>query len=246
MKTKKFQPRFYREWVQSKDLITKRIVVKETDIFISSDVALDENFLKDKIQNYRKQIEDYILTDKDFLVSLKPIDILRSAPQIVKDMAQAAKIAGVGPMAAVAGAIAQYLAKDLEDKTEELIIENGGDVFLKTKTKRRIAIYAGDSKLSGKIIFAIEAKNTPLGICTSSGTVGHSLSFGITDATIILAKSAILADAVATATGNIVKKPKDINKAINFAKSIKDVTAAMVIVGDLMSAWGDLKIEKAK
>ncbi|MBM3251641.1 MAG: UPF0280 family protein [Candidatus Omnitrophica bacterium] len=246
MKTKKFQPRFYREWVQSKDLINNHIIVKETDIYISSDVALDENFLKDKIQGYRKQIEDYILVDKDFLTSLKPIDTIKPAPQIVKDMAQATKIAGVGPMAAVAGAIAEYLARDLEDKTKELIIENGGDIFLKTETKRRIGIFAGESKLSGKIILEIEAEETPVGICTSSGTVGHSLSFGITDATIILAKSLILADAVATATGNIVKKPEDINKAIEFAKSIKDVTAAMVIVGDLMSAWGNLKIEKAK
>ncbi|MFH1655236.1 MAG: UPF0280 family protein [Candidatus Omnitrophota bacterium] len=246
MKTKKYQPRFYRDWVKQKDLITKRIVVGETDISVSSDTAVDEIFLKNTILVYRKQIEDYILTQKVFLTSLKPIDVSNDAPGIVKDMACAAKKADVGPMAGVAGAIVEYLAKDLKDKTEELIIENGGDIFLKSKKKRLIGIYAGESKLSKRLILEIDQDKTPVGICTSSGTVGHSLSFGITDATIVLAGSPILADAVATASGNLVKKVEDIEKAIGFAKSIKDVRAVLIVVGDLMSAWGDLKIDKAK
>lgn len=244
MKSKKFQPRFYREWVKGKDLITQHIVVEETDIFVSAGISLDASFLKDRILDYRKQIKDYILTDKSFFESLKPIKVKANAPRIVKDMASAAEKAGVGPMAAVAGAVVQYLARDLEDKTEELIIENGGDIFLKSKKKRKIGIYAGDSKLSGKIAIEIDKNNTPAGICTSSGTVGHSLSFGITDATLIKADSAILADAVATAAGNIVKKVDDIKKAINFVKSIKAVTAVLIIVRDVLMAWGDLKMSK--
>lgn len=246
MKTNKYQPRFYRNWLDAQELFTKRIMVEESDISISSDVDLDEDFLKSRILDYRKNIEKYILCDRTFLTSLKPMRVSKDAPLIVKDMALAAKKAGVGPMAAVAGAIADYLAKDLKGMTKELIIENGGDIFLKTRMKRRIGIYAGDSKLSGKIVIEIDAQKTPLGICTSSGTVGHSLNFGITDATVILAKSATLADAVATATSNIVKKPDDIKKAINFAKSIKDISAVMIIVKDLLSAWGDIKIDKLR
>lgn len=246
MKTKQFQPRFYRDWLDAKELFTKRIAVGESDIMISSDADLDEDFLKGRILDYRKNIEKYILCDRNFFTSLKPIRVSRGVPLIVKDMALAAKKVGVGPMAAVAGAIADYLAKDLKNMTKELIIENGGDIFLKSRTKRRIGIYAGSSKLSGKIVIEIDPKKTPLGICTSSGTVGHSLNFGITDATVIIAKSATLADAAATATSNIVKKPQDIKEAINFAKSIEGVSAVMVIVKDLLSAWGDIKINKAK
>jgi len=245
MKTKKYQPRFYREWVDQKDLTTTRIVVEETDVFVSMQPDVNENFLRDKILDYRKQIENYISANKDFLKSLKPLSFSKDAPQIIKDMAQAAKKAGVGPMASVAGALVEYLARDLKDKTQELIIENGGDIFLKSKKKRRIGIFAGQSKLSGKIILEIEANKMPIGICTSSGSVGHSLSFGITDATVILAKSPILADAVATAAGNIVKKPGDIKKAIDFAKSIKGLSGVVIIVKDTFSAWGDLKIDKA-
>ncbi|HOX54677.1 MAG: UPF0280 family protein [Candidatus Omnitrophica bacterium] len=246
MKTNKYQPRFYRNWLDKKELFTKHIVVGESDILISSDVDLDEDFLRARISDYRKNIAKYILCDRNFSTSLTPIRVSKGAPLIVKDMAEAAKKSGVGPMAAVAGAIADYLAKDLKNMTKELIIENGGDIFLKTKTKRRIGIYAGDSKLSGKIVIEIDGKKTPLGVCTSSGTVGHSLNFGITDATVIVAKTSTLADAVATATSNIVKKSEDIKKAINFAKSIQGVTAILIIVKDLLSAWGDIKIEKAK
>lgn len=246
MKTKQFQPRFYRNWLDAKELFSKRIAVGESDILISSDVDLDEDFLKERISDYRKNIEKYILCERSFSTSLTPVRVSKGAPLIVKDMAQAAKRTGVGPMAAVAGAIADYLAKDLKGMTKELIIENGGDIFLKTRAERRVGIYAGSSKLSGKIILEIDPKKTPLGICTSSGTVGHSLNFGITDATVIIAKSATLADAAATATSNIVKIPDDIKHAINFAKSVEGVSAVMIIVKDLLSAWGDIKIDKAK
>ena len=245
MKSKNYQPRFYRDWVkQQEGLIKKEVVVGESDILISADSELDEKFLRDKIVYYRKQIEDYISSDNHFVTSLKPITVSKDAPQIVKDMSSAAHKAGVGPMAAVAGAIVEYLSRDLKDKTGELIIENGGDIFLKTQKKRRIGIFAGDSSLSGKLSLEIEPDRTPVGICTSSGTVGHSLSFGIADAAIVLAKSPILADAVATAVGNIVKNIDDIKKAIEFAKSIKDISAVAIISGEAFSAWGDLKISK--
>jgi hypothetical protein len=242
----RYQPRFYRDWIKQKDLVTTHIVIAETDIFISSDVYLNEDFLKERILNYRKQIKEYILADREFLKSLEPIEVSEEAPQIIKDMADAAKKTHVGPMAAVAGAIVEYLAMDLKDKTKELIIENGGDIFLKSKRKRLIGIFAGDSKFSGKIIIELEADKTPIGICTSSSTVGHSLNFGITDATVILAKSTIFADAVATATANIVKKVDDIKKAIDFVKSIRNVRAAIIIVKDILSAWGDLNINSVR
>ncbi len=125
---------------------------------------------------------------------------------IVKTMAEAAEKAGVGPMAAVAGAIAEYVGRELLPFSREVIVENGGDIFLKTQKTRSIGIYAGESSpFTGKLALRIEPKDTPLGICTSAGTVGHSLSFGKCDAAILVSPSASLADAAATAVGNLIQ-----------------------------------------
>jgi len=240
----KFQKRFYRDWVHSKDLIKAHFIDKETDIFISTDKPLDREYVKNRIFYYRKQIENYIIKDKNFLTSLKPIKVKEEAADIIKEMSEASRKVAVGPMASVAGAIAQYLGKDLLKKCKEVIIENGGDIFIKTKNKRRIGIYAGESLLSKKIFLEIKPKRVPFGICASSGTVGHSLSFGKSDATVVLARSSILADAAATALGNLIRSPKDLDGAVNFAKTIEGITGILVIIGSTLNAWGDLIISE--
>ena len=108
--------------------------------------------------------------------------------------------------------------------------------------KRVVGIYAGKSPLTGKIGLAIEGETTPLGICTSSGTVGHSLSFGKADAAVVLSQSATLADAAATAIGNIIKKPGDITRGIELAESIEGIKGVLIIIGDDMGVWGDVKV----
>ena len=117
----------------------------------------------------------------------------------MKQMIEAGQKAGVGPMAAVAGAIAECVGRELLAFSPEIIIENGGDIYLKCLKKRVVGIFAGKSPLTGKIGLEIDAKDTPLGVCTSSGTVSHSLSFGKADAAVAIAPSATLADAAATA-----------------------------------------------
>jgi ApbE superfamily uncharacterized protein (UPF0280 family) len=129
--------------------------------------------------------------------------------------------------------------------SEQIIVENGGDIFIKTSKQRKLGIYAGNSPFTGKMALSVEAAQTPLGICTSSGTVGPSLSFGKADAVIIFSKSTSLADAVATATGNIVSKPDDIEKGIEFAKSIDGIEGTVIIVGSLCGAWGEIAMVKA-
>ncbi|MBU3959041.1 MAG: UPF0280 family protein, partial [Candidatus Omnitrophica bacterium] len=179
MKTNKYQRRFYREWVKSKDLFLAHVVEKETDLQILTDRTINKDFVQGRIRSYRREIESYISKDRKFLTTLRPIQVGFNAPLIVKNMAQAAKRAGVGPMASVAGAIAQFLGRDLVKKGyREIIIENGGDIYLKTRKPRKIAIYAGRSKLFKKLSLKIKPEDTPIGICTSSGSVGHSLSFG--------------------------------------------------------------------
>lgn len=161
---------------------------------------------------------------------------------MVKAMVESTTKVGIGPMASVAGAIAEFVAQELLEFSPEVIVENGGDIYLKSLKKRLIGIYAGSSPLSGKIGLEINPKDTPLGICTSSGTVGHSLSYGKADAVIALSKSATLADAAATAIGNLIKEPSDIQSGIEFAQEIRGLKGAVIIIADKMGLWGEVKI----
>jgi hypothetical protein len=236
------EEKFYRNWVQDEELVSFEVRLKETDLFIRA-----ERNLRDKAQRilgkYRQVIESYIEKNPLFLKSLQPIEVEEGAPKIVKEMVWASQRAGVGPMAAVAGAIAEYVGRELLGFSKEVIVENGGDIFMEVKKERVVAIYAGDSPFSGRIGLEIKPSMTPIGICTSSGKVGHSLSFGKADAVTILARSSALADAVATAVGNEVKSSEDIEKALRIAEE-KGVIGAVVVVGDKVGFWGDIKICK--
>ncbi|MGE5197962.1 MAG: UPF0280 family protein [Deltaproteobacteria bacterium] len=242
MKTDKYQPRFYRDWVNVKDLFLERVVYQETDLQILTDKPLDQEFIQERIRTYRRQIEIYISKDRRFLTSLKPIAVELKTTPIIREMSRAARKANVGPMAAVAGAIAQFLGKDLLRKGyKEIIIENGGDIFLVTRKIRKVAIYSGTSLFWKSLKLKIRPQDTPLGICTSSGKVGHSLSFGSAESVVILSKNASLADAVATATGNLVNSKADLQKAIAFACSIKGVCAAVIIFKNSLASWGKVE-----
>jgi len=158
------------------------------------------------------------------------------------EMAGAARLAGVGPMAAVAGAFAQYVGRALSRRTKDVIVENGGDIYLRSTRQRRVGIFAGKSPLSNRLALEIRPEHTPLAICTSSGTVGPSLSFGRADAAVVLSPSAPLADAVATAAGNMVQEREEVQKAAEFALSIKGITGAVIIKADRLAACGELKL----
>ena len=221
------------------------IIEKETDLQILTDKPLDKDFIKERIRAYRWDIEGYIVRERRFLAALKPIAVELNAPPIIKEMGKAAKSANVGPMAGVAGAIAQFLGRDLLSKGyREVIIENGGDIFLKTTKTRAVGIYAGRSKLWRGLNLKIRPKDTPLGICTSSGTTGHSLSFGRADAVVILSANAILADAAATATANRVQSKADLQKALDFARLIKGICGAVIILKNNLVSWGKIEFVK--
>lgn len=243
MKTVKYQKRFYRDWVYPKGLFQERIMVQETDLQILTDKLLDKKFLVNKIKYYRGQIEKYITRDERFLNSLKPIVVEINSPPIVREMAKAAKKANVGPMAAVAGAIAQFLGVSLLKKGyKDVIIENGGDIFLKIIRPIIVGIYSGRSRLSKNIFLKIKSKNSAMGICASSGTIGHSLSFGCADSVVIVSKSAILSDAVATAVGNLILSPKDLPSGIAFCRGIKGISGALIILKNKLACWGNIEL----
>ncbi|MFQ6067525.1 MAG: UPF0280 family protein, partial [bacterium] len=187
-------------------------------------------------------IEQYIYRNPIFRTTFKPFSIEEGMPPIVRTMAEAGLEAGVGPMAAVAGAIAEYVGKELLNYCNQVIVENGGDIFMKVKRRRIVGIYAGDSPLSKKIALQIEPQDTPLGICCSAGTFGHSQSLGMADAVIALSPSTALADAVATAVGNLVKDETGIQRGLEFVRKIPFVRGGIIIKGKEMGAWGRLKI----
>lgn len=236
-----YEPRTYRHWIKDADLTSFNVTVKETDLWIRARRRLTRKALK-SVLKHRRSIESYIERRPEFATTLEPIEIDATAPRIVREMGTAANAVSLGPMAAVAGAIAEAVGHDLLDFSPEVIVENGGDIFLKCTRNRLVGIYAGSSPLSGRIAIEIDAPTTPLGICTSSGTVGHSLSLGTADAVVILSASTVLADAVATATGNMVRDAADFEGAILFASAVPGVKGAMLIKGERIGAWGEIRI----
>lgn len=236
-----YQPRFYRSWTKDKDLVSFSVLVKETDLFVMATRNLRRKAWKEVVKQ-RASLEAYIERHPEFDVALNPIEVREDSPQIVRTMAKAAAAAGVGPMAAVAGAIAEFVGRELLPFSREVIVENGGDIFIRTRRKRLVGIYAADSPFTGKMAFEIQPEETPLGICTSSGTVGHSLSFGRADACIAISSSTALADASATAMGNLVMMTEDIGRGLEFAKGIEGLEGAVVIKDDCIGMWGKVKL----
>jgi len=235
------EPRTYRHWIEGKGLIPFNVTVEETDLYIRASSNLTSKAHK-LVLKYRQQLEKYIEQHPAFLTSLEPLPTPGEAPHIVKQMTEASQKAGVGPMASVAGAIAEHVGKELLAFSPEIIVENGGDIYLKSLTRRTVGIFAGKSPLTGKIGLEINARDTPLGICTSSGTVGHSLSYGKADAVVALSESATLADAAATAIGNLVSQPGDITSAIEFGKSIRGLKGLIIIKDANIGVWGEVKL----
>ena len=236
-----YQPRTYRHWVKDNDLVSFQATVAETDLYIRARKPLKQEALM-AIHRCRASLERYIELHPLFLTTLEPIPIAEDACDLVRKMEEAAAKVGVGPMAAVAGAIAEEVGRKLMTLSEEVIVENGGDIFLDILKPRRVGVYADNSPFTGKIALLIEPEETPSGICTSSGTVGHSLSFGTADAVIVLSPSTALADAAATAIGNLIKGASDIPKGIEFAQGVEGLKGVVIIKDDNMGVWGQVRI----
>jgi hypothetical protein len=236
-----YEERTYRNLVKTDDLLKFEVMVKETDLLVRAKKDLSRE-TREAVLTYRHQIEAYIAAHPEFARSLVPLDEDPYAPRIVQEMIQSSRCANVGPMAAVAGAVAEFVSKGLLELSEEVIVENGGDIYMATCKTRTIGIYAGDSPLSLKVGILVQAEDSPLGICTSSGTVGPSLSFGTADAICILSKSAALADAAATAVGNKVKTKRNIEAGLETGKNIEGVLGTLIIIGDRMGVWGNIQL----
>lgn len=224
--------------------MTFEVVHGETDLQIAalSDLAQEATRV---VASVRSELDGYVATHPRFAESYVPVEVEPEATAIVRSMAAAAESAAVGPMAAVAGAVAEYVARALAVLSGEVIVENGGDLYLIGRAPRRVLLLAGDSALSGKVALVLPAGVAPVAVCTSSGRVGHSVSLGVAHAVTIVAADGALADAAATAAGNLVHAADDIERALARALAVPGVRGAVVIAEDRIGALGEVELEPA-
>ncbi len=241
MNTSVPEPRTYRTRMARPGLTGFRVMMKETDLWVlaAGDFSAE---VRDVVIQERAQLEAYIGGHPDFLTTLAPWPADPFAPAVVREMIEAAAAAGVGPMAAVAGALAARVGRHLAPLSPEVIVENGGDVFLAIKHPATVALFAGTSPLSHRVGLSLDPSLSPLGVCTSSASVGHSLSFGRADAACVFAESAALADAAATAMGNRVQGPDSMAPALAWVATLPDILGAVIIVGEKLGAWGRVEL----
>ncbi len=237
-----YEPRTYRDQQGAEDLVAWRIVVEETDLHIQAEVELREA-ARAAAREARRQVQREIARRPEFLTSLHPLYAPADAEAVPARMYAAAAVAEVGPMAAVAGAVAQYVGEALEGESAQVIIENGGDLYLRTARERVISVQGGASPLSGRVGLVLPAGFTG-GVCTSSGTVGHSYSAGRADAAVVVAEDAALADAAATALGNRVQSADDAEGAVQWALDLRGVAGALVIIGGTLAAGGGVELRR--
>ena len=236
-----YEERTYRNYVRADNLVKFEVIEQETDLLILAETNLYDKAMA-SVLRYRAELEKYIESDPQFGKSFSPVAVRYNAPAIVKEMAAAARRVKVGPMAAVAGAIAEFVGLDLLPFSNEVIVENGGDIFLKIKQTRKVGIFAGKSPFSEKIALEVDPRETPFSICTSSGTVGHSFSFGKADAVVVISGSGSLSDAAATRIGNAVMEISDIDPALKIAKKIRGLEGVLIVKDDHLGALGKIKI----
>lgn len=239
-----YKERTYRERFSSNNRRSFSVKYKETDLWIGVDNDSYSPFMQDEalsiIIKLRSLMDSYLLLDPEYKTSLVPYLPQSPAPQIFHDMSAVCKRSEIGPMSAVAGAVAKYTALELKKKFpyKEIMVENGGDIYIDIKEDIDIAVFAGQSPLSNRVGLHIPASVSPVGVCTSSGTVGPSLSFGKADAVMIVCKDVLLADSYATAMANRVKSVDDIESVIDYISNRSDILGALVIKDDKMAVTG--------
>jgi hypothetical protein len=240
-----YRERNYRKVSDGAGLLSCQVTVRETDLQILAAVDVREAATNLVIQ-CRTQLENYIVRRPGFLEALSPLSDDPTTTPMVREMLRAGIAAEVGPMAAVAGVIAEYVGRGLLqlDGCDEVVVENGGDIFMQRRQDCTAAIFAGESPLSYRVGIRIAAQDMPLGICTSSGTVGHSLSLGKADSVTVLARSTALADAAATRLGNEVARGGDLGPALRRAAMIPGLSGVAIGIGEELGAWGQVELVK--
>lgn len=242
--------RHYRKLQSLPDEQKFQLIIDETDILVTipQGIALDlaVNHCFSHIHELRMQIKSWNSIDSQFISSLTPRTCSKNAPKIIQKMCYASKLAQVGPFAAVAGTIAQMLAENLaifleeHHLPQEVIVENGGDTYLISKKSRIVGILTNPTE---KEQIGIQTNDFPVSFCSSSATIGHSLSFGKGDLSLVRSKDAAIADAFATAYGNMLNSASDITKIIEHAQKRQDYIQGIFLqCGGQIGIWGNIEL----
>ncbi len=238
-----YSHRFYRDAMHAEGLVPFRVSMGESDLFVFARRDLSRE-ARLSLSRHRSDLEGFIARQPLFATAFRPYEVPEDSPRVVRAMAEAARRAGVGPMASVAGAVADMVADDLSPLSEEVIVENGGDIHLRSTRERRVGVFAGDSPWSGRL--ALKVDPTPpegMGICTSSATVGPSYSAGVADCALVVAECAALADAAASALGNRAKDAERMEEAMEAVMEIAGVMGCLLVLGERLGVRGDLRLE---
>ena len=241
--------RTYREHFESDRWAHFLCRYKETDLWIGIDKASWQKaiipFTENLVQQIRTEMDTWIAKNPDYAKALIPHSATADAPEIFKAMSSVAEKSRIGPMSAVAGAVAQKVGETLKNNfnIREIIVENGGDIYADICEDMDVAVFAGPSPLSEKVGLHIRAAYTPLGICTSSGTIGPSLSFGKADAVMIICKDTLLADTYATAFANTIQTADDVQSCIEKIRQNEDVLAAIAVKDDKIGICGIFELK---
>ncbi|MBN2592242.1 MAG: UPF0280 family protein [Sedimentisphaerales bacterium] len=194
-----------------------------------------------EIIRQRRILGDYIARHPDFRKSLEPLELLAGAPEVAQSMARAATLVGVGPMAAVAGAMAQYAGMAaLDAGAREVVVDNGGDIYIRAVEPVIIGLMTGTADLGDRLAFSLQADDTPISICSSSGKMGHSMSLGECDLATVVAKDAALADAAATKAANLVRTIEDIDPALDSIVGIEGIDGVIIVKDERVGLAGKL------
>lgn len=235
-----YEERVYRGQITSKFKI--EVSFKESDLLICSDKEIPQDSAKDVLAKYYKQIEKYIERNPAFAVSFSPLKEDKNAPAIVKSMVEASGLAGIGPFSCVAGAVARFTGEELLRLCDEIIVENGGDIFCKINEDKHLGVYLGGDFGIENITLNVRKRDCAFGIASSSSKIGHSLNFGKADLVTVIAKDAVTADSFATSLSNKIKKREDIDKILKEAESISVIEGLLAAFEGNIFLWGDIEV----
>ncbi len=224
-----------------------QLVLGESDLRIlvgkeADDIPVLRDKMRHTVEQLRADISSWALLYPEFRTSLAPLPLPKNAPEIVQRMYAGAQAAGVGPFAAVAGTLAHMLAMEHVSEVADIIIENGGDVYMYSTKERVVALLAQPQDAHAYLGLRFSAEQFPLALCASSATIGHSLSLGNGELAVVLAHEGALADAVATAMGNRLRDAASVQEALDYGQSVDGVRGLFVQCDDAMGVWGAMEL----
>ena len=232
--------RAYRQSVSPQDRETAyRVVVEESDLWIVASSDLREAIALE-LTRLRADLRAWILLHPEFRASLVPLPEPELAPDIVLRMYRAASIAGVGPFAAVAGAVAQMITERFCRESPEIIVENGGDTYMYSSRERRVGLLVDPT---GQALLSVLVKpgEFPVSFCASSARIGHSLSLGNADLVVVRSTDGALADACATALANRLQQAGDIPEMIRYAQTLP-IDGLFAQCDGKIALWGKMEL----